>query len=155
MLSMIPVVCPHCGVSGQIILPPLGAIIVGPCPHCREQVFVFCGKVLPLSTEIIEEGDVDQKAAHIQSVMMDHMTPKIKEVAEQLTLENLEGLHDYVSEEKEYEPQSLNEPPDLPTPLQPKLRGTGPITDDEFLFFIQRELPMVDHSSYFKREFEG
>ena len=73
MLSLIEVQCPHCGARGQIMMPPVGAIIIGPCPQCNELVVVFCGHVLPLEKEIMETGEVEERREHLLHVLTDFL----------------------------------------------------------------------------------
>lgn len=143
MLSMIPVTCPHCGVNGQIMLPPLGAMIIGPCPKCDELVLVFLGKTLPLSKEIMTKGDLGQKAVHIQNVIMDHLDPKITQLVEQLGDEVLEGLHDYGSEVGDYEPEVSKGKKECPQH----------ISMTEFEKFIKFDIPRIDNKDYFHQVF--
>ena len=142
MMSIIEVKCPHCGIHGQIMPPPLGGIIIGPCPNCDELVVVFCGQVLPLLKDIIAHGDIDQKAAHLRTVIGDYLKNKIDQVAKQLDDQVLNGLHDY------YTPEVDNYVP------QPRLRGSGPITAEEVRFWLNHEVTHIDEGDYFRRQFD-
>lgn len=158
MLSMVPVQCPHCGINGQIMLPPLGAIIVGPCPNCDELVVVFCGRVLPLVKAIIVDGTPEQREVHLRTVIFDFLIDRIKKVVDQLTPEVVEGLHDYGPEDDDYRPPDppATPPPKAPDSMpQPRLRGSGPITDEKVRFFLGNELPKVDKNDDFRRNFGG
>ncbi len=143
MLSMVEVKCPHCGTKGQIMLPPLGAIIVGPCPHCNELVVVFCGRVLPLHKETMVNGTVEEKHAHLKEVIVDFIDLRIKLVVNQLTPEVTEGLHDYTSEVDDYEP----EVPEGKTECPMKI----PMSEVEN--FIKFDLPRIDNKDYFQKVF--
>lgn len=149
MLSMVEVKCPHCGVRGQIMLPPLGAIIVGPCPNCDELVVVFCGRVLPLSKDTMVNGSPEQKHDHLKSVLVDFMDDRIRKVVDQLTPDVTEGLHDYTPENDDYVPNQD------PSPLSSTLVDEGTaITDNELDRFTRFDLPRIDNKDYFKAIFE-
>jgi len=77
MLSIVEVKCPHCGAEGRIMLPPMGSIILGPCPECSEMVVVFCGRVLPLDKEIVTEGSIEQRKAHLLQVLTQFLRERI------------------------------------------------------------------------------
>ncbi len=145
MLAMIPVTCPHCGVHGQIILPPLGSFIIGPCPRCKERVMILYSPVLPLSKDIIDAGDTEQIAAHLQTVMMDYYRDKTRMAAEQLTPENLEGLHDYTSEDEDDQPPAPDGKKECPQE----------ISMTEFEKFVNNDLLKIDEGDYFRKNIEG
>lgn len=153
MLSMVQVTCPHCGVQGQIMLPPFGAIIVGPCPNCEELVVVFCGRVLPLDKETMVNGTHAEKHAHLKEVLVAFMNDRITKVVDQLTPEVTEGLHDYTPEEEYSSPPDYMEPklrrePDY-TPLSDKS-----ISDNELDKFLRFDLPRIDNKDYFRAIFD-
>ena len=80
MLSLIEVTCPHCSAQGQIMLPPLGAIIVGPCPECRGMVAVFCGRVLPLDGAIMGSDNVVLKREHLNEVLGNFLHDRVEQL---------------------------------------------------------------------------
>jgi hypothetical protein len=149
MLSMVEVKCPHCSVRGQIMLPPLGAIIVGPCPNCDELVVVFCGRVLPLNKETMVNGTPDQKHEHLKSVLVDFMDDRIRKVVDQLTPEVTEGLHDYTPETDDYVPSTEELP--APTAIADESKA---ISENELDKFLQFDLPRIDNKDYFRAIFE-
>ena len=149
MLSMVEVKCPHCNVRGQIMLPPLGAIIVGPCPNCDELVVVFCGRVLPLSKETMVNGTSDEKHEHLKSVLVDFMDDRIRKVVDQLTPEVTEGLHDYTPENDDYTP-NMDEQPATTTIID----ESKSISDNELDKFLRFDLPRIDNKDYFRAVFE-
>ncbi len=149
MLSMVEVKCPHCGVRGQIMLPPLGAIIVGPCPNCEELVVVFCGRVLPLNKETMVNGSSSEKHEHLKSVLVDFMDDRIRKVVDQLTPEVTEGLHDYTPENDDYTP-NMDEQPATTTIID----ESKSISDNELDKFLRFDLPRIDNKDYFRAVFE-
>ena len=149
MLSMVEVKCPHCNVRGQIMLPPLGAIIVGPCPNCDELVVVFCGRVLPLNKETMVNGSSTEKHDHLKSVLVDSMDDRIRKVVDQLTPEVTEGLHDYTPENDDYTP-NMDEQPATTTIVD----ESKSISDNELDKFLRFDLPRIDNKEYFRTVFE-
>ncbi len=73
MLTLINVTCPHCAAKGQVMVPPLGAIIIGSCPECQKAVCLFNGIILALDDEIITGSDRDLKCEHLLEVMTDYL----------------------------------------------------------------------------------
>jgi len=69
MVSFTNVECPHCGAKGKIITPPVGAIIVGPCPACKDMVAIFCGCVLPLDTTTMNAESIEERRRHLLEVL--------------------------------------------------------------------------------------
>ncbi len=82
MQPVIEVQCPFCDARGQIVTPPVGAIIVGPCPRCSELVLLFCGAVLPLDKEVILNASSDEKKAHLTETIMDLVVKRIEELVD-------------------------------------------------------------------------
>ena len=154
MLSMVEVKCPHCGVRGQIMLPPLGAIIVGPCPNCDELVVVFCGRVLALNKDIMVNGSNEEKHEHLKSVLVEFIDDRIGKVVQQLTPEITEGLHDYTPENDEY-PAGEVTGPEHHALADPVLdEAPANISDVELDKFLQFDLPRIDNKDYFHAIFD-
>jgi hypothetical protein len=80
MFPVIEVECPYCKATGQIMTPPLGSIIVGPCPRCNEMVLLFDGTVMPLDRDIIAEGTPEEKKQHLLEAIVDMAASKIDEL---------------------------------------------------------------------------
>lgn len=150
MLSMIEVKCPHCGVRGQIMLPPLGSIIVGPCPNCDELVVIFCGRVLPLDKGIMVHGSAADKHDHLKKVIVNFIDDRVGKLVEQLTPEVTEGLHDYMPEVDDYTPPN----PQQETVSDLKLENPPQISQDEAEKFTQFSLPLLDNRDYFHKIFD-
>lgn len=155
MLSLIEVKCPHCGAQGQIMLPPLGAIIVGPCPECQGMVVVFCGRVMPLDSDIMNAGSLEEKQDHLLEVLGTFLQERIKRLFTNKIEDRPEpsrdeaGLQDDLGE---HEASSLMQPPgaiSLTGADQPDM-----ISDEEFSRFISTDLKLIDNPKYFKAVFE-
>lgn len=147
MLSMIEVRCPHCAVRGQILLPPLGAIIVGPCPNCEEMVVVFCGRALALDKEIMLHGTDTEKHEHLKGVLIDFLDSRIDTVVEQLSPETADGLRDY-------SPEALVDESEGSSPTESEPTKPALITDSEVEQFLRSDLPRLDNRDYFKTIFD-
>ncbi len=149
MLSLIEVRCPHCGAQGQIMLPPLGAIIVGPCPECHNMVVIFAGKVLPLDNDIMHGEDADAKRSHLLKVLGAFLEDRIT---------RLVG-----------EAEVSRAPERKPDPAMELSRGhaeeedpavdpfgnasTAPISSAEVDSFVNVDLEMLDDKEYFRMVF--
>lgn len=149
MLSMIEVQCPHCGVRGQMMVPPLGALIVGPCPNCTEFVVVFCGRVLPLDKRVLMEGSAEERHAHLMGILTEFLDERVQKVVDQISPEMAEGLHEYGIEPDEALPktEALSDEGNEPVPVTS-------ISQEEFEQFVHDDLPKLDNSVYFKTIFD-
>ena len=78
MLTLIEVECPHCHAKGHVMMPPMGVIVIGPCPECDQMILIFSGKTLALDDAIINNGTKQQKCDHILEVMMKFLREKIE-----------------------------------------------------------------------------
>jgi hypothetical protein len=152
MLSLIEVKCPHCGAHGQIMLPPVGTIIVGPCPECQGLVVVFCGHVLALQSETMLQGTIQDKREHMMSVLTDFLKDRIVQMIPE------------ESESEKQEPQpALEATEEAHTPAlphrkseTPRKSGTPPrvpISEDEAKWFSDVDLKLLDNKDYFKTIF--
>jgi len=148
MLSLIEVQCPHCGARGQIMVPPVGAIIIGPCPQCSELVVVFCGHVLPLDKNIMEADDVHEKREHLLGVLTEFLQDRIYKL---------------LTEEDDFSMSSQSELPDdtaVADAVESYERGadrdeqTQPISESELERFMDVDLKLLDNKAYFKSVFE-
>ena len=160
MLSLIEVTCPHCAAQGQIMLPPLGAIIIGPCPECHGMVAVFCGRVLALDKEIMTEGTTPEKRLHLNHVLGTFLHDRIgrlftdDDMDEIVTFEEEEA----VDEENEAASEFLEDRAaetllgrNDPYGNQP----VAPITSEELESFKNVDLKLLDNPEYFKAIFKS
>lgn len=147
MLSLVEVKCPHCQMRGQVMVPPMGALVLGPCPQCHELLVVFCGRVLPLDKEVMMYGDNGEKHAHL----MDVLTAFLDERVQQL-LENSPELSDEIRKQ-------VGQVSDTELPAQheevPEI-GPAPqlgIGQHELEQFVNVDLKLLDDKEYFKAVF--
>ena len=150
MLSLIEVTCPHCAAKGQIMLPPLGSIIVGPCPECQGMVVVFCGRVLALDKEIMMEGGVEQKKEHLLEVLGVFLHQRVEKLFDE---KEQDGGADIVSDEAHPGPHEQSGPEPLREPEQAQKKPELVITEQEFDNFRRVDLEMIDNPDYFKAIF--
>ncbi|GMW01405.1 MAG: hypothetical protein AMXMBFR84_25420 [Candidatus Hydrogenedentota bacterium] len=150
MLSIIQVQCPHCGVQGQIAIPPLGSLIIGPCPSCNGLVAIFCGKALPLHKETMMEGGREERREHLMTALNQFLEDRIEQLIDRL---DPELIADALNNETQlgFEPQPDE---DLEKPELPSRAVTEQITEDEVNRFLVQELPKLDDPSYFNAIFE-
>ena len=149
MLSLIEVKCPHCGAQGQMMLPPLGSIIVGPCPECQGMVVIFCGKALPLDPDIMNKPDTGEKRDHVM------------EVLGLFVHERVERLFERLGDKAECLSQEMtgDAPDGADGDLPPKIEvfgnaPSGPISREELNSFLSVDLKLIDNHDYFKAVFE-
>jgi len=128
MLSLIEVVCPHCGAHGQIVLPPVGTIIVGPCPECQGLVVVFCGHILPLDKSIMLDGTVQQKRDHLLAIFTEFLKDRIA----QMIPDDTESMGNHSAP-------------------QVNVHDGGPISDEEMETFRNLGLRGLDDPGYVRR----
>jgi len=143
MLSVMHITCPHCGSKGQVMVPPQGAIVIGPCPECGEFVCVFCGSALPLERDILVHGSPGDKRAHLMGVLSDFLEERVTDLIDQVSasVEEMDGRSAPAPEAIQSE--SIGDPgPD-----------EAEITAREFQDFLERELPQLDNADYFRAIF--
>jgi hypothetical protein len=151
MLSLIEVTCPHCGAHGQIMLPPVGTIIVGPCPECQELVVVFCGHVLALQKETMLRGSNEEKREHMLSVLTEFLRDKVSSMVEEESSKKTEEGSSAKTEEEPVGPTP--ELGGIEVEMEEALDGRQPISKQEFETFTNVELRLLDNKDYFKSVF--
>lgn len=148
MLSFIDVRCPHCGAQGKIVLPPLGTVLIGPCPRCKGMVALFNGTTLPLDSKIIMEGTIDEKKKHIVDVFSAFIEEKVEE---------------FFNPKKEEEPtyEAENNPDTFKSehPIEEYSRKRAqkkkPITREEVIRFKESEIDLLDNPEIFRKYFSN
>ena len=149
MLSLIEVRCPHCGAHGQIMLPPVGTIIVGPCPECQGLLVVFCGNVLALDKEIMLNGTIQEKRDHMLSILTGFLKDRIAQMISEETesqepeMAEATGTHAAADGPSGRERPSREHIPAAKTP----------ISKEEMDAFTNVELKLLDNRHYFKTIF--
>jgi hypothetical protein len=147
------------------MLPPVGAIIVGPCPECHNMVVIFAGKALALESDIIMNGDAVARRDHIMQVLVKFLEERIGRL---VASEDRPGgeppagptSDDAIPSQTEADAEQKAELPegesDEDTPrIDPYgNRTTAPISRSEMDSFVNVELQLIDDRDYFKAVFE-
>jgi hypothetical protein len=147
MMSLTDVTCPHCGAHGQIMTPPTGAIIVGPCPECEDMVVLFCGRVLPLDSDTIKNKPIEEKKKHLMAVLSKFLTERIDFIFDRTVGESEEDVLTQAN-------QANQAPQEAQTHSEHARKGPirAPrehISQEELQKFVQVDLPLLDNPEYF------
>lgn len=145
MLSLLEVKCPHCQMRGQVMVPPTGALVLGPCPQCFELLVVFCGRVLPLEKDVMMYGDNNEKHAHLMEVLTAFLDERVQQL-----LENSPELSDEIR--KQVSEVRGNTAPDAPD-AEPPAPAANDIGQHELDQFVNVDLKLLDDKEYFKAVF--
>ncbi len=148
MLSFVDVRCPHCGAQGKIVLPPLGTVLVGPCPQCKGMVVLFNGTTLPLDSKIILEGTIEEKKKHISEVFSAFIEERVEEFfnpqREKNSSSELDNPVDSFKSEHRVEEYSRH-----------RIKKNRPITRDEVRKFKESEIDLLDNPDIFRKYFNN
>lgn len=149
MLSFVDVRCPHCGAQGKIVLPPLGTVLIGPCPQCKGMVALFNGTTLPLDSKIILEGTIEEKKKHISEVFSAFIEERVEEFFNPVKKDEeqpLEVENTADSFKSEHKVEEYN---------RSKTRKNRPITRDEVRRFKESEIDLLDNPEIFRKYFNN
>lgn len=156
MLSLLDVQCPHCNAKGQIMVPPVGAVIIGPCPHCQELVVVFCGQTLALDKVLMEDGPIEERREHLLGVLNEFLRDRISNLlTEEMIIQKYEGeesapnfdaFEDFEEFAASEESMSFSEV------VEPGAEAT--ISQVEVDRFTDVDLKLLDNRAYFKSIFD-
>lgn len=151
MISLIDVECPHCGTQGQIMVPPVGSIIIGPCPKCAELVVVFCGQVLALDKAIMTSSDIADRREHLLGVLTQFLGNRIATLlTEDFVVDEapVPNPSDFESLELDDSIMSVA----APNP-EPDANAEEHITQSEVEQFMDVDLKLLDNRAYFNSVF--
>ena len=137
MLSLVEIECPHCEAKGQVLLPPLGTIIFGPCPSCNEIVALFAGSVIPLDKKVMTYGTSAEKREHL----LEQLDEMLHEQLDQMFSDGFsDGEEQAQGSNKEISPSIV--------------KGiASPISDQEAQDFCSIDLNLIDRKGFFDRIF--
>ena len=127
------------------MIPPVGAIIIGPCPQCQELVVVFCGQVLPLEKDIMSEGSLEERREHLMKVLTHFLNDRITKM-----LSHDSGSNDSATRDAG---DSDGKPSQGLFSGDSNAVNSGPITQGELQRFSKVDLKLLDNSAYFKSVF--
>jgi phage FluMu protein Com len=142
MLSVVEIKCPHCGAVGQVIVPPMGQITIGPCPRCQELVVLFEGRVFPLDKEKMIYGTYQEKRKHLLSILTKFLKEQVQElIPADGELPDVETARRRPTRShKKYKPTIRNQ-------------KAGRITKQELEDFLRIDIPLLSKEDYFKQVF--
>ncbi len=164
MQSLINVECPHCKTRGQILVPPVGSIIIGPCPQCSELVVIFCGQVLALDKDVMQSEDIESRRTHLLTVLNEFLQERISTLMTEDFVLETESLSD-AGETEDLDFTALkNELSGLTEELSlenvsmsysnvPENQGAETISQTEVDRFTDIDLKLLDNKAYFKSVF--
>lgn len=142
MLSVVEIKCPHCGAVGQVIVPPMGQITIGPCPRCQELVVLFEGRVFPLDKETMIYGTYEEKREHLLSILIQFLKEQVEEL---------------IPDEREYTepPAAKAKPKRYGKRYKPTVRNprAGKISEQELEDFLRIDIPLLSRRDYFEQSF--
>jgi len=141
MFPLIEVQCPFCKTTGQIMAPPMGSIVVGPCPRCDEMVLLYDGTVMSLDRDIINEGTGEEKKQHLLETIVDMVAEKV----------------DGVIEGGDIGPKPAREKKDVKTALiKPSVRDKSApaISREDIRDFVNIDLHLIDSKGHFDKVFK-
>jgi len=144
MFPVIEVECPYCKATGQIMAPPLGSIIVGPCPRCNEMVLLFNGSVMPLDKDIISDGTAEEKKQHLLETIVDGLAAKVDELIDS---EELGSEQPRRPARKNGRTAKRKIAPSV------KKKKAPPISHKDVRDFVDIDLHLIDSKDYFEKIF--
>ncbi len=131
------------------MVPPVGAIIIGPCPQCSELVVVFSGHVLALDKETMENGSTDDRREHLLGVLVEFLHDRISRLLSD-DVELLEGEPGEEVAETDDAYASGN-----PSFDENRQAEKSPISQTELERFTDVDLKLLDNKAYFKSVFDA
>ncbi len=145
MLTLIQVQCPHCNAQGQLMVPPFGSIVMGPCPQCKELVVVFMGQALALDKEIMINASGEDQREHVLSVLTNFLDQRLGDMIVDREAESQENGG--------FVPDATSPENHAPRVVPARGNAPGQITQSEVDLFTKTDLPLLDNASYFKSVF--
>lgn len=128
------------------MVPPIGAMIIGPCPQCKEMVVVFCGQVLALDKDVMQTGELEERREHLMSVLTDFLKDRVGKLLSDTTPAE--------DEDAELDP-SLLASEDIAAEQPESTSDKGPISEAELQRFTAVDLKLLDNDAYFRSVFEN
>jgi len=155
MHSLINVECPHCKARGQIMIPPVGSIIIGPCPKCEDLVVIFCGQVLALDKVLMNEENIETRREHLLSVLNTFLEDRISNLMSEDFNINTRSLSEVVddTELEESEVEFVEEEASVDFTALSDAEQSQSITQSEVDRFTDVDLKLLDNKAYFKSVF--
>lgn len=153
MHSLINVECPHCKARGQIMVPPVGSIIIGPCPQCEDLVVIFCGQVLALDKVLMQEESIETRREHLLSVLNTFLQDRISTLMNEDFNLNTHSLSEVVDEAELDEVEMVEDDAAVDFTALSEAEQSQTITQSEVDRFTDVDLKLLDNKAYFKSVF--
>lgn len=133
------------------MVPPVGAVIIGPCPHCQEYVVVFCGQTLALDKILMTEASIDDRREHLLGVLNAFLRDRISNLlTEEMGIEaasEVDDLSDFEEFESNENPLAFTEMVDA--------KIDAAISQNEVDRFTDVDLKLLDNRAYFNSVFRN
>lgn len=125
--------------------PPMGSIVVGPCPRCDEMVLLYDGTVMPLDKDIINHGTSEEKKQHLLETIVEMVADKVDSVIEGGNIGPKPGKE---SGKKKKDVQT--------TSIKPSVRDkkAPPISREDIRDFVNIDLHLIDSKGHFDKVFK-
>jgi hypothetical protein len=114
-------------------------------------VAVFCGKVLPLDSEIMRRGSLEERREHLLEVLGVFLHERINKLFEK-EAGGEEVMSDTMNDEETGENDAETAPAERE--LVAQANRVRPISEEEVDSFLDFELKLLDNKHYFKAVFE-
>lgn len=77
------------------MVPPVGSVIIGPCPKCTKLVVIFCGQALPLDKDVMNSDSMEDRREHLLAVLNEFLRERITGIlAEEAQFEEMQPVDD-------------------------------------------------------------
>lgn len=154
MVSLVEIQCPHCSTRGKVMLPPLGALLVGTCPHCDGMVGVFCGSPLALDKDLILHGTPDQKFDHLMGALSGFLEKHVARIVDEISGEQFAEKHRKLYDHHADSSEEDDDGAALEQAAEEAAGAETHISPEEYERFVHIELPLLDDAAYFRAIFE-
>ena len=136
--------------------PPVGSILIGPCPLCNEMVVLFAGRVMALEKEVMLGSDLDAKREHLMGVLMGYVRELVDEVVSNANVVSplVEQDEDTIREMMNNSNERSDEKSHIS--FHPTVDADStmrPISKQEMDDFLRIDLPLLAKPEYFQAFF--
>ncbi len=140
------------------MLPPLGSLIVGPCPECMELVVVFGGHVLPLNKELMINGSAEERKDHLMDVLTSFLDERVNQLLIEAEKEELEQNEEEQEDALSFANSEDEADSNLAEMNERAQRASSNtqakvISRIEFENFVHVDLNLLDNKDYFRAVF--
>ena len=135
------------------MVPPVGSVIIGPCPKCSELVVIFCGQALPLDKDVMASDSMEDRREHLLTVLNDFLRERITGILnEEANFEEMQPVDDaeigdFIADD------AIKDEPDVGFEAVVEPEKSVNISQDEVDQFTEVDLKLLDNRAYFKSVF--